>query len=303
MTETPYLLLRMVLRSALLWSTVSVLLVFFVRKAATARWSRRVTNVLLTVALYQFASALWCFLLPISGKVTDAETGKPLAGIPVYSRWLGLAPSWENWCWASQRTFTDQHGEFHFRLPPVSTMLPVFERDTWVSVPGRIALSQSGRWLLPVVSDLQMKRFVPEQSIASGPQVHGSDCSSKRTLSLDFFQETYRDYPNAYRELYDDACVAANSATRTDRYFKDLTEAWAHEYEMTLPRPMTEWNDPMRKVVQAPGELLHRRMQGFGYGCGQESPGICARAIDESLAQVLCSLVAPRTDFRPEAQP
>ena len=111
------------------------------------------------------------------------------------------------------------------------------------------------------------------------------------------------DHPNAYRELYVDACIAVNPDARTDRFFKDLTEAWAHEYELTLPKPITAWNDPMRKVVQAPGELLHKRVQGFGYGCGGESPGICARAIDEPLAQELCALVAPRTDFRTEAQP
>ena len=218
----------------------------------------------------------------------------------MYSRWVGLAPSWDNWCWATQRTLTDADGEFAFRFPPASTMLPVFQRGAHASVPGRVIQSDSNYWLLPVISEFPMKRFEPEHPTAEGASA--ADCSSKRSLSRDFVPDMYQDHPDTYRDLYVEACVALNPATRTDRYFQALTAAWSHEYAKTLPGPITDWRDPMLKIVQAPGALLHERMRGFSYGCGSE-PGLCARAIDDSFAQELCTLVAPRADFRPEAKP
>lgn len=298
--DTHAQLLGTLLQSALLWSGAALLAMYLVRRVLEAKWPKRIASVLLGIALYQFACALWTFIVPISGSVRDAVTGKPISGTPVYSRWVGLAPSWENWCWATQRTLSDVDGEFAFRLPPASTMLPVLQRGTHVSIPGRIIQSNSNYWLLPVIGEFPMRRFRPEQSIAAGAPA--ADCSSKRTLLLEHVADTYRDHPDAYRDLYLDACLARNSETRTDRYFDALTAAWAHEYELTLSRPITDWRDPMRKIVQAPGAQLHERMGGLAYGCGR-APGLCARAIDDSLAKELCALVAPRTDFRAEARP
>ncbi len=299
-SDTQAQLLNMVLESALLWSGAAVLALYLARRATTAKWPRRILSVLFGIALYQFACALWTFIVPISGSVRDAETGKPIAGTPVYSKWVGLAPSWENWCWATQRTLSDADGEFTFRFPPASTMLPVFQRGAHASIPGRVMQSDSNYWLLPVISAFPMNRFGPEQPIAVGAPA--ADCSTKRTLIRGGVVDTYRDHPDAYRDLYFDACVALKPATRTDRHFQALTTAWAHEYELTLPLPITGWRDPMLKVVQAPGTRLHEIMRGFSYGCGH-APGLCARVIDESLAQELCVLVAPRSDFRSQAKP
>ncbi|MGD9582355.1 MAG: carboxypeptidase-like regulatory domain-containing protein [Lysobacterales bacterium] len=278
------------LYSALLWGTLITGLLWWLRGRTRISLVRKLLWLpLLWIGLHT-ANAWYGFLVPISGRLVDADSGQPLAGVRVYAHWSSIPLSpWYSTCSGEQAHASDAEGRVAFRFVPYpSLVFGVVFRGLDPRVPGRVGMGKAAFFLVPLLGEMRFQRFAPGRSMA----YQGSTSGCDGTIAPQFVpfpkgqvnRTLLPGEEHPFEFLFREACIERQPWTYTDQYMRELI--WKRPYSQdqfgqwtVAPQPMP--SDLYRSIQ----EQLDPR------GCPPIGDA-CAYAVSPELHDQLCEFVS-----------
>lgn len=261
------------LQSAVVWGSLITLSLWWLRRRST----RPTPRVLMTLPLIWFgvhtAIAWYGLLLPVSGRLTDADTGLPIANAKVISTWhsypLGL---WTSYCSGKQAHLSDVNGRFAFPFAPYPTLfVGTMSRGINPRVPGRINHRSLLTLPIPVMGDVAIQQYAPERSESrSGPN---TECKVALAPQYPNNLQLLPGEEHPFEVMYREACVEYRPSTLTDSFLTEMM--------LRRPHSVRTQQDPPQHIQDGLSELA-------GYGCTNGEGGICARAVSEETRDMFC---------------
>lgn len=254
--------------SAVLWGSLLTALLWTLRRRSARVSHRRLLAIPLLWIGAHTAFAWYGLLLPVSGRLVDADTGAPIANARVVSTWhsypLGL---WTSYCSGRQAHLTDAEGRFAFRFVPLPSLFAgTMLRGINPRVPGRINHRTLNTFPAPVLGDVEIQPYAAGRSVSrTGPNTECRAAFAPQYAGTAELPGELHPFDAMYRE----ACVERRPWTLTDIF---LTE-------MMMRRPKSATSTAPPAQIQAGlAELA-------GYGCEE---GICVRAVPEETRAMFC---------------
>jgi len=248
------------LYSALLWGTPITGLLWWLQRRARIGFVRKLLWLPLFWIGLNTANAWYGFLLPMSGRLVDADSGQPIAGVRVYANWHSIPMSvWYNFCTGQQAHVSDARGQFAFRFVPYpSLVFGALYRGVDPRVPGRIIVNKAGYLWAPLVGDMAIPRYVPGHRTSSQGRTSGCDGSiAPQFVNLPkgvLNQTLLPGEEHPFEVLFREACIGQRPWTYNNQYLLDLI--WERHYSQNQ---LGQWTVPPPQCRRKPIEYFRNR--------------------------------------------
>jgi len=277
------------LYSALLWGSLITGVLWWLRGRARIGIVRK----LLWLPLFWFGlhtlNAWYGFLVPMSGRLVDADSGQPIPRVRVYANWESIPLSiWYNFCSGEQAHASDAEGRFAFRFVPYPSLVyGALARRLDPRVPGHIHWDKYGYFWKPLLGDMVFQHHAPGRKV-SGESHYGCDgtVAPQSVILLPKGQVNRALLPgeeHPYEVLFREACIERQPWTFNNSFLNDLVRNRPYSqnwYGLWLPPPSISAES--FRIFQEP--LAQ-------WGC-VPAGGICTRAVTPELHDRLCELLS-----------
>ncbi|MGD9582357.1 MAG: hypothetical protein AB7V26_01615 [Lysobacterales bacterium] len=304
------------LYSALLWGSLVTGLLWWLRRRMRPGIARKLLWLPLGWFGLHTLYAWYGFLVPISGRLIDADSGAPFARVRVYANWTSYPTSlgsfFYNGCSGQQAHVSDADGRFAFRFAPYPTLVyGVLLRGLSPRVPGRIGIGKLGGFWEPLLGDMPFQRYAPGRStkiqwpnsgcdMTVAPQYdalhrgimgdwllpddeHPFDVPSYRSGFRRAVSGTTRpaeEHP--FEVLYREACVERQPWTFNDEYLRWLV--WSRPFGQNR---LGLWTVPPPALPEDIQGLVQEQLEPRGCSDG----GSCAYAVAPEVHDRLCAFL------------
>ncbi len=279
------------LYSALLWGTPITGLLWWLQRRARIGFVRKLLWLPLFWIGLNTANAWYGFLLPMSGRLVDADSGQPIPRVRVYAKWHSIPMTvWYSSCSGEQAHASDARGRFAFRFVPYpSLVFGALYRGVDPRVPGHIHWDKYGFFWKPLWGDMVFQHHAPGRKV-SGESHYGCDISiaPQSVILLPKGQVNWALLPgeeHPFEVLFREACIERQPWTFNDSFLNELV----------MKRPYSQdrlgrWNVPPPPTVpEEIGRIIREQLKSRG--CPPIGD-LCTYAVATELHDRLCEFLS-----------